>query len=111
MESQPQNLEFRKKPEKFHPCIYLGVTAHSWVIYSTNIEFLSLKMVLVSANSEDSDEMPHYGAFHLDLHCLPKYPFGSFPFTKGRHICEISLTVHLCMSNLASYLVLLLFFI
>ena len=81
MESQPQNLEFRKNPENFHPCIYLGVTAHLWIIYS-----------------------PHYEAFHLGLHCLPKYPFRSFHIYKGKHICEISLTVHLCMSSLGRYL-------
>ena len=37
--------------------------------------FLSLKIGFVSANSEDPDEMPHYVAFHLGLHCLPKYLF------------------------------------
>ena len=26
-------------------------------------------------NSADPDEMPHYVAFHLGLHCLPKYLF------------------------------------
>ena len=37
--------------------------------------FLSLKVVLILANSADPDEMEHDAAFHLDLHCLPKYPF------------------------------------
>ena len=32
----------------------------------------------VLANSEDPDEMPHYAAFHLGLHCLPKYPLRGF---------------------------------
>ena len=27
------------------------------------------------ANSTDPDEMLPYAAFHLDLHCLPKYLF------------------------------------
>ena len=27
------------------------------------------------ANSADSHEMQHYAAFHLGIHCLPKYPF------------------------------------
>ena len=27
----------------------------------------------VAANSEDPDEMQHFAAFHLGLHCLPKY--------------------------------------
>ena len=35
--------------------------------------FLSLKIILVLANSVDPDEMPHYVALHLGLHCLPKY--------------------------------------
>ena len=42
------------------------------------IEFLSLKIVLVLANSVDPDEMWHDGAFHLGLHCLLKYLLGEF---------------------------------
>ena len=38
--------------------------------------FLSLKIVLILANSVDTDEMQHYAAFHLGLHCLPKYQLG-----------------------------------
>ena len=34
-------------------------------------------------NSVDPDEMPHYAAFHLGLHCLSKYPFRGFKYTKG----------------------------
>ena len=41
------------------------------------IEFLSLKIVFVLANSVDPDEMLHYAAFHLDLHCLSQYAFRS----------------------------------
>ena len=37
--------------------------------------FLSLKIVFILANSVDPDEMPHTVAFHLGLHCLPKYLF------------------------------------
>ena len=33
--------------------------------------FLYLKIDFVLANSADPDEMPHYVAFHLGLHCLP----------------------------------------
>ena len=36
---------------------------------------IPLKCVLILANSLDPDEMPHYAAFHLDLHCLLKYTF------------------------------------
>ena len=31
--------------------------------------FLSLRVVLILANSADPDEMQHYAAFHLGLHC------------------------------------------
>ena len=37
-----------------------------------------LKIDFVVANSADPDEMPHYAAFHLGLHCLPKYLFRGF---------------------------------
>ena len=37
--------------------------------------FLSLSMVLTSAKSVDHGEMQHHAAFHLGLHCLPKYLF------------------------------------
>ena len=46
--------------------------------------FLTLKVVLIIANSADPDEMQqHYAAFHLGLHCLPEYPFRGFQYTKG----------------------------
>ena len=35
------------------------------------------------AKSVDPVEMPHYAAFHLGLHSLPKYPFRGFCSTKG----------------------------
>ena len=41
-------------------------------------DFLSLNVDLILANSADPDEMQHYAAFHLDLHCLPKYPLRGF---------------------------------
>ena len=31
----------------------------------------------LTANSVDPDEMLHYVAFHLGLHCLPKYSYRS----------------------------------
>ena len=49
--------------------------------FPTKIEFLSLKIVLVSANSVGPGEMPHYAAFYLGLNCLPKYPVRGFQFT------------------------------
>ena len=45
--------------------------------------FQSLKVVLTLSNSADPDEMQHYAAVHLGLHCLPKYPFRGFQYTKG----------------------------
>ena len=43
---------------------------------------LAMKVVLILANSTDPDEMQHKVAFHLGLHCLPKYSLG-FPVYKG----------------------------
>ena len=37
--------------------------------------FLSLYIFIVSANTVDPDEMPHYAVFHLGLHCLLKFTF------------------------------------
>ena len=42
---------------------------------------LSMKKSL--ANSADNDEMQHNAAFYLGLHCLPKYMFKGFQYTKG----------------------------
>ena len=45
--------------------------------------FKFLKIALTSAKSVDPDEMQHYAAFHLGLHCLQKYWFRGFQNTKG----------------------------
>ena len=45
--------------------------------------FLSLKVVFIMANNADPDEMQLHAAFHQGLHCLPKYPFRGFQYTKG----------------------------
>ena len=45
--------------------------------------FLSLKVVLILANSADSDEMQHCAAFNLGLHCFLKHLFMDFQYTKG----------------------------
>ena len=42
--------------------------------------FLSLLIVLIVANSTDPIEMQHDAAFHLGLHCLPKYPLLGFRY-------------------------------
>ena len=44
--------------------------------------FCPSKVVLILANSADPNEMQHYAAFHLGLHCLPKYLFRGFQNTK-----------------------------
>ena len=46
--------------------------------------FLSLKIDFVLANSADPDEMLIYETFHLGLHCLLKYLFRGFQYTKGQ---------------------------
>ena len=52
-------------------------------IFEIMMYFYPSKVVIVLANSSDPDEMQHYAAFHLGLHCLPKYPFRGFQNTKG----------------------------
>ena len=37
-------------------------------------------------DSADPDEMPHFAAFQLGLHCLPQYLFRSFQYTKDEVI-------------------------
>ena len=52
-------------------------------ICTLRVVFLSLLVVFILGNSVDPDEMQHYAAFHLGLHCLPKYPFRGFQYTRG----------------------------
>ena len=56
----------------------------SEVKIQNNYELQSLRIVIILANSVDPDEMPHFAAFHLGLHCLPKYPLRGFLYTKGQ---------------------------
>ena len=57
----------------------------------------SLKIVFVLANSVDPDEMLHYAAFHLGLHCLPKYHFGvtSVQRVKEHYSCSVMFPFHM----------------
>ena len=50
-------------------CIIEGVTGFN---FKTKLQFFSLKINFVLANSVDldPDEMPHYAALNLDLLCL-----------------------------------------
>ena len=54
----------------------LRVTGYNFQI---KIVFLSLKIVFVLVNRIDLDEMSHFAAFHMCLHCWPKHSFRSHP--------------------------------
>ena len=51
--------------------------------FSKNIVFFCLNIYFTFTNSVEPDELQHYAAFHLGLHCLQKYSFRGFPYTKG----------------------------
>ena len=71
-------MEFPIKYDIVKSGWFIVYTERSKVIISKNITFLSLKIYFVLANSADPDKMPHYAAFHLGLHCFPKYPLWGF---------------------------------
>ena len=48
-------------------CTYLGVSGYNC---KKNIVLFYLKILFTLTNSVDPDEMQHYAAFHLGLHCL-----------------------------------------
>ena len=48
-----------------------------WVIGRT-FQIIIFFNVFILDNSADPDEMPHFVAFHLGLHCLPKSTFRGF---------------------------------
>ena len=72
------NISIYMSFETLH-CTTCRVPRESWTRECPNVPtltlFLSLKMYFVLANSADPDEMGTYTAFHLGLHCLPKYLF------------------------------------
>ena len=39
----------------------------------------SLRIILILGNCEDPDKMSQPIPFHLNLHCLPKYPLTGLP--------------------------------
>ena len=55
----------------------------SQVIISNFFHIFSLLIDFVLGSSADPDEMQQCMTFHLGLHCLPKYPFRGFRYTKG----------------------------
>ena len=68
----------------------LGFTGKSSINYDS---FMCLTVVLIFANSAEPGEMPHYTAFHLGLHYLPKYPFAGFQNEKAKHCKIYSMTI------------------
>ena len=59
---------------------YLGMSGHN---LKKNVIFC-LKFFFTFANSVDPDEMQHYAAFYLGLHCLQKSLLRGFPeYTLG----------------------------
>ena len=52
-----------------------------------NIVFFCLKIFFTFTNSVDPDEMQHYAAFHLGLHCLQKY--------SGSVVCHVTIEADL----------------
>ena len=58
----------------------------SQVEFPNNYVLQSLMIVFMIANSAGPDEMPHFVAFHLGLHCLPKVlPLGASHIQKVKH--------------------------
>ena len=55
----------------------------SRVMIYKKILYFFLWTNFVLTDSADPDEMPHYAAFHLGLHCLSKYSFMGFYITNG----------------------------
>ena len=62
--------------------------------------FLSLKVVLILANSADPDEMPSKVAFHLSLHCLPEYLFNHIQNEKFKLIPDVNYLSFLPVKNI-----------
>ena len=52
--------------------------------FSKQIVFFCLKFFFTFTNSVDPDEMQHYAAFHLGIHCLQKYLFRGFLDQRSR---------------------------
>ena len=56
------------------PVRAIGILLHS---------FFLLRIDFILAIIEDYDEMPRSVAFHLGIHCMPKYAFSNHFYTKG----------------------------
>ena len=66
--------------------------------------FFCLKIFLTFTNSVDLDEMQHYAASYLGLHCWQKYLFRDFPYPKGKLIYRLIWYVFLSDDYLKSNL-------
>ena len=55
---------------------------------------MSMKIVLILANSANPNKMPPYAAFHLGLHSMPKYLFG-IQNEKVNYTCSYVVTTYL----------------
>ena len=76
-------MEHSIKFDRVKPGWSIVYVEGSHVIILKKYIFLSLKIDFVLANGSDPDEIPHDAAFHLGLHCLPKYPLWGFCSSKG----------------------------
>ena len=56
-----------------------------------------MKVVLILKKSADPDEMQHHAAFHMGLHCLPKYPFRGFQYANLRFNTWVCSYMGLCL--------------
>ena len=66
-------------------CLSLDILSSSPIAYIDAIRnaFFSLNMVLVLANSVDTNEMLHHAVLHLGLHLLSRYSFTSYQYSNG----------------------------
>ena len=60
---------------------YIGVSGYNFTTFIKENQCCIL--LSEDPNSVDPDEMQHHVVSHLGLHCLQKYLFRGFPFTKG----------------------------
>ena len=63
-------------------CILRGCLSN----FLSNCVFLLLKIAFILSNSADHNKIPHYAAFHLGVHCVPKYIFTGIQNEKGDKI-------------------------
>ena len=72
---------FFKKLQSIFVRDYWFIVINELPVSSSKLRFTLVSLNTLT-NSADSEEMQHSVAFHLGLHCLPKYPFRKFQYTK-----------------------------